>query len=292
MERTLELAVPAEFDGKKLLAFLRGGLGMSARTVTKLRHDPGALTRGDEPIRTVDPVHAGDLLRIVLRETGAPVEPAAAGDLNVVYEDADLIVIDKPAGLAMHPTHNHQGDTLANRLTRYLMDRGRTAAFRAVGRLDKSTSGLVLCALNRHAAGVLQARYEKTYFAVAEGELTGGGTIDLPILRPDPGKTLRAVGEGGDRAVTRWQAVASGPAFSLLRVMPETGRTHQIRVHFAAIGHPLAGDEMYGGSRCEIGRAALHCGALSFAHPIGGQPLCFTAPLPPDMDRLTTLINK
>ena len=292
MDRILEYVIPTEYDGKKLLAFLRGGLGMSARTVTKLRHDPGSVLLNGKPVRTVDPVFAGARLCIRLRETGAPVAAEAGEPLQIAYEDADLIVIDKPAGLAMHPTHNHQGDTLANRLSAYLAQKGAAAAFRAVGRLDKTTSGLVICALNRHSASAMQGDYQKTYFAVVEGALTGEGTVDRPIVRPDPGKTLRAVGAGGEPAVTHWTSLAAGNGHTLLRLTLETGRTHQIRVHCASIGHPLAGDEMYGGSRTLIGRAALHCGALAFTHPITGEALNFAAPMPADMRTLVDLINK
>lgn len=285
-ERILQYVIPPEYDGKKLLSFLRGGLGMSARTVTKLRHDPAGLTRNGAPIRTVDPVSAGDALTVRLRESGAPQTATSAESLRVTYADDDILVVDKPAGLAVHPTHNHQGDTLANQVAAYLRETGKEAAFRAVGRLDKSTSGLVLCALNRHAAALLPERYRKTYYALAEGEFTGCGTVDAPIYRPDPGKTLRAAGTAGEPAVTHWESLCAGQGMTFLRLRLETGRTHQIRVHMAHIGHPLAGDAMYGGKTERIARAALHCGELTLTHPITGAPMAFTAPLPADMRSL------
>ncbi len=291
MERIYEPALPPEYLGKKLLAFLRGGLRMSARTVTKLRHDPAGLTLNGAPVRTIDPVYAGDLLTVCLREEETSIPPTDYRALNVVYEDGDLLVVDKPAGLAVHPTHNHQGDTLANQVSAYLRERGGAAAFRAVGRLDKSTSGLVVCALNRHTAGVLSGRYEKSYLAVVEGELAGAGTVDRPIYRPDPGKTLRAAGDVGESAVTHWESLACGAGLTLLRLRLETGRTHQIRVHMSYLGHPLAGDGMYGGGTELISRAALHCETLSFVHPLTGESLSFAAPLPEDMENLVTLIK-
>ena len=290
MDRILQYVVPASFDSKKLLAFLRGPLGMSARTVTRLRHEPGSLLCNGRPIRTIDPVCAGDTVTIRIHEPDGAIQPEG-DDPDIIYEDADLMVINKPAGLAVHPTHNHQGDTLANRTAAYLEKSGKSGVFRAVGRLDKQTSGLVLCALHRHAASLLSGAYEKTYYAVAEGVFSGSGVIDLPIYRPDPTKTLRAAGDHGDEARTEWRALAAGGGLTLLEVRPITGRTHQIRVHFAALGAPLAGDGMYGGHTDLIERAALHCGRLAFRHPITGEDMTFTAPLPADMEALKPFLN-
>ncbi|MBQ7688976.1 MAG: RluA family pseudouridine synthase, partial [Clostridia bacterium] len=284
--REYTYTVPPEFDGEKLLRYLRNGLSMSARTVTKLRHDPGSMTNNGLPVRTIDPVHAGDTLRIILREPAVQSIPAGECMPDIIYADNDVLVINKPAMLAVHPTHNHQGDTLANQTAAYLAQNGQTAVFRAVGRLDKSTSGLVLCALNRHAASVLSGSFQKTYLAIAEGELSGFGTIDAPIMRPDPDKTLRAVGPGGDKAVTHWESLACGKGLTLLRLHLETGRTHQIRVHMAHMGHMLAGDEMYGGHTDLIARAALHCETLSFCQPVTGEAFTFTVPPPADMQAL------
>ncbi len=286
IERRLVYTVPPEYDGRRLLAFLRGALNMSARSVTKLRHDPGSLLLDGRPIRTVDPVRAGNVVTVLLHEPESGVD--AAGEMpEILYEDDDLLVINKPAGLAVHPTHNHQGDTLANAAAAYLAVKGKAGAFRAVGRLDKQTSGIVLCALHRHSASLMTGAYQKTYLAVAEGLFTGSGEIDRPIVRPDPMKTLRWVGEGGDPALTRWQALKTDGVRTLLSVRPVTGRTHQIRVHFASLGAPLAGDAMYGGHTDLIGRAALHCYTLRLAHPITGAALELTAPPPPDLLRLT-----
>lgn len=282
MNRKMDYVIPPACDGKKLIVFLRGVLKMSARTVTKLKNDPEGLLLNGEHVRTIDPVHTGDALQIRLPSEENAIAPSDFSALKIIYEDEDLMVINKPACLAMHPTHNHQGDTLANMVAGYLQSQGKTAVFRAVGRLDKQTSGLVLIALNRHVSHCLQGNYEKTYFAVAEGEIRGSGTIDRPICRPDPHKTLRAVGETGERAVTHYEAIRTDGAHSFLKITLETGRTHQIRVHFSSLGHPLAGDDMYGGHTLLISRAALHCGELRFIHPITGEALFFTAPLPED----------
>ena len=290
MRRELIFVIPPEYDGKKLIAFLRGFVGVSVRTAAKLKNDPEGLLRNGAHIRTVDALRAGDELRIRMPEEIGGILPTAPADLDIVYEDADVLLINKPGNLAVHPTHNHQGDTLANQVAGYLAQNGRDCVFRAVGRLDKTTSGLVLCALNKHAAFRLSGRYEKEYLAIAEGAFTGSGTVDRPIYRPDPNKTLRAAGEQGEKAVTHWQSLGTNGSLSLLRVRLETGRTHQIRVHFASLGAPLAGDEMYGGSRKYIERAALHCEKIRFAHPVTGEEMAFETPLPPDMQKLADMI--
>ncbi len=242
-----------------------------------------------EPVRTIDRLRAGAVLTLNLPQDKSTAEPQAA-DFEVVYEDDDILVINKPAGLAMHPTHNHQGDTLANAVAYYLTQKGKDAVFRVAGRLDKGTSGLVVCALHKMAASKLNGNYDKTYLAIVEGKYEGCGTIDAPIIRPDPMKTLRAVGEGGEEAITHWTSLGCNGSLSLLEITLETGRTHQIRVHFASQGTPLAGDEMYSGSTDKIGRHALHCSKLEMPHPVTNKKMVFSAPLPQDMATLAKKI--
>lgn len=295
MTRTIEVTVDEAYDGKKLKVFMRGRVKTSAATLNKLKNDPMGLLLNGAHVRTIDPVHTGDVLTINLpeEENGIPVSDFS--DLNILYEDEDLLVLNKPSGIAMHPTHNHQGDTLANKVAGYLASKGKNAVFRAVGRLDKCTSGLVIIALNRHAASRLADTPEKEYIALVEGEYLGSGTIDKNIYRPDPMKTLRAADETGTRgenAVTHWTAIGGSGDISVLRIRLETGRTHQIRVHFASLGTPLIGDEMYGSERTECPRAALHCAHTSFVHPVTGAPMDFDAPLPPDMKQIFRRIMK
>lgn len=282
--RTIEYIIPPEYHEKKVIHFLRSRVLLSARLVNTLKRVPNGITLNGKHIRTIDRLSEGDVLEICIPETGDPAEPVPI-PLDIVFEDEDVLVINKPAGLAMHPTHNHQGDTLANAVSAHLLSKGKTAPFRAVGRLDKGTSGLVVCALNKHSAGRLSGRVTKTYLAVAEGVFEGEGTIDVPIFRPNSMKTLRACGETGDRAVTHWKSLISKNGISLLRISLQTGRTHQIRVHFAHLGSPLAGDDMYGG-RLKTGRQLLHCESCSFLHPISGEALSFFAPMPEDFKNL------
>lgn len=290
--RVLEYTIGDDFDGKKLYTFLKGGLHASARTVTKLRHSEDGLKINGVHARTVDILKKGDRVTVALPEIASDIPATHFDDLRIVYEDEDIMVVNKPPFLAMHPTHNHQGDTLANEVAAYFLSKGENIPFRAVGRLDKCTSGLVILALNRHAASIMSANYEKTYIAIADGEYHGSGTIDRPVFRPDPGKTLRAVGESGERAVTHWTAEVSNGQMSILRVTLETGRTHQIRVHFLSLGTPLAGDEMYGSKNTLIGRAALHCAEVEFTHPVTNEKMHFSVPLPEDMQRLADIIRQ
>ena len=283
--RHIEFVIDERYDLKKVVAYLRGEAKLSARLVNSLKRVENGITLNGSHTRTVDILHTGDVLAVNIPEDNSEIA-AIEYPLDVIYEDDDILVINKPAGLAMHPTHNHQGDTLANGVAAYFQKKGKNVAFRAVGRLDKGTSGLVLCALNKLAASKLAGNFKKTYYAIAGSAFFGTGTIDKPIYRPDPMKTLRATGETGDRAVTHWESVWTDGEISLLKIHLETGRTHQIRVHFSSIGAPLCGDDMYGSSDTRIGRGALHCGEMTFVHPITGQCMEFTVPFPDDFKNL------
>lgn len=288
MNRTLTYTVPDEFDGEKVNIFLRSGIGLSYRMVRSLKQIKGSMLLDGQPIRTIDPIRAGAKLTLTLPQDKSTAEPQQY-EFEIIYEDNDILVINKPAGLAMHPTHNHQGDTLANAVAYYLKSKGKDAVFRVAGRLDKGTSGIVVCALHKMAASKLNGNYDKTYLAIVQGEYSGSGTINAPIIRPDPMKTLRAVGEGGEEAITHWTSLSCNGSLSLLEITLETGRTHQIRVHFASLGTPLAGDEMYGGSTEKIRRHALHCAKLRLNHPVTGEEMVFTAPPPEDMNKILNL---
>ena len=283
--RVIEYTVEDYFEGKKLISFLRGHVKISVRLLRSLKRVEGGIKINGENARTVDLLHKGDTVTLSIPEDENHSIPTDY-PLDIVYEDDDVLVINKPAMLPMHESHNHQGDTLANAVAGYLQKKGKSLAFRAVGRLDKGTSGLVICALNSHAAARLSGSFEKTYYAMATGHYEGTGTIDKPIYRPDPMKTYRTADDRGDRAVTHYEVLENGKDWSLLKIHLETGRTHQIRVHFAYLGTPLYGDRMYGKEHELIERQALHCGEVTFAHPVTGEVLHLSSPLPEDMARL------
>ncbi len=282
--RKLNYVVTAEYAARPLLHFLRGGAKLSARIVATLRHTENSVLVNGNPARLIDKVSEGDKIAVFIPEKTEPPQLFEM-ELDIIYEDDDLLVINKPSGISVHPTYNHPNGTLSNAVANYLIKNGGTpSAARAVGRLDKVTSGVIIFAKHSVAASLLNGELQKTYFAIVHGEMCGFGTVDVPIYRPDNTKTVRAVGEGGDEAVTHWQAVETRGDLTLVKIKTETGRTHQIRVHLAHIGHPLAGDEMYGGTAVgNINRAALHCAEITIMHPITKEQLTFTAPMPEDM---------
>lgn len=287
--RTLSYIIPEEYSEKKLYAFLKGNIKLSSKLIRSLKQVDNGLLLNGEHIRTVDIVKKGDVLEINIPTDENAVAPCYK-EIDVVYEDEDIIVVNKPAMLPVHESHNHQGDTLQNCLCGYFMKKGKSHTFRAVGRLDKGTSGLVLCALNSHAASRLSGNFQKEYLAIATGKYENSGTIDAPIYRPDPIKTYRTVDERGDRAVTHWSALKSNGRLTLLRVTLETGRTHQIRVHFAHLGTPLLSDSMYGELLPQIGHQCLHCETLTFIHPISGEKIVLKAPMPEEMQQVADIL--
>ena len=287
--RTLTFNVPPDCDGVTVGRFLRSRCRVSARLVTKQKQVPMGITANGEHIRTVDLLRAGDVVALNIPDDAKPAE-ASDIRVDIVYEDEDLAVLDKPANMAVHPSHNHQGDTLANAFAAHTAANGPAATFRPINRLDRDTTGLVVVCKHSHAASLLHGHLEKVYYAVCEGELSGSGTIDAPIRRIEGAGIRREVGEGGQHAVTRWRALRQNDGMTLLEIHLETGRTHQIRTHFSCVMKmPLAGDDMYGGSRERIGRQALHCGRLDIIHPVTGESMTLVSPLPEDMRALMAM---
>lgn len=283
MPRKLDYTVTKEYDGRKAIHFLRGHCGISSRLMRTIKFAENGMLCNGAHVRTIDRVKCGDIITICIPDD-EPLIPLQKAELDILYEDDDILVINKSPFMAMHPTHNHQGDTLANAVAAYLTENGKYVAFRAVGRLDKGTSGVVVCALNKLSAAKLSGEITKEYVALVEGELVGNGDIDVPIYRPDPMKTLRACSYelGVEPALTHWTAEKNFDGATLVRLNLETGRTHQIRVHMAFIGHSLAGDNMYGDFMPEIGHQLLHCRKCSFIHPVTEEKMEFEADYYPD----------
>lgn len=278
MIRELEFAVSEDEHGESAERFLKKR-GFSHKLITSLKAS-GGLTRGGELLRTVDILRAGDTVSVRIEDKGA-VLPNPDVKAKIAFENEDVIVFDKPPDLAVHPSIVHYGDTLGNLYAALYPN----SAFRPIHRLDKDTSGLVACAKNKLAAAVLSGRIEKTYYAVVSGEIAGSGEINAPIGRADGSIIKREVRADGQRAMTLYKPVLYKNGRTLLEISLRTGRTHQIRVHFAYIGYPLCGDEMYGGDRSEIRRQALHCGKMRFEAPTGGL-VEVESPLPEDIAAL------
>lgn len=282
--RRLEYIIEQKDEGRRACDFLRREQHFSYALIVKLRHAPESLRLDGEFIRTIDRLKAGSVLSVTLPETAGEAAPNGKISVSVMYEDEDIVVFDKPAGVPVHPSKGHQTDTLANLYAaKYPCSR-----FRVIGRLDMDTSGIVLAAKNAHAAAVLtDSEIKKGYIAVTEGVPTPTeGRIDAPIDDTDPKAHRRFVAEGGRAAVTDYRVIKSGGGLAALKVFPKTGRTHQIRVHMSYIGCPLAGDELYGGGRGRINRHALHRFYLEFCHPESGKQMEFRSPLPQDMQKL------
>lgn len=273
--REISYTVPAEFDGVQAQVFLKSR-GISRRVLTALKHS-GGLTRGGGTLRTVDAVHAGDV--ITLRLDGGETSVAANPELSadIVYEDEDVVVFNKPPFMPVHPSQRHHDDTLAN----LFAARYPGLPFRPINRLDRNTSGLCVCAKNQFAAAALSGSISKVYYAITDGT-PPGDTVNAPIGRLGDSVIERCVTPDGKPAVTHFRKIA-GERRALLRITLETGRTHQIRVHMSHIGFPLCGDDMYGGDCTAISRQALHCGEVEFTLPVSGERITISAPLPEDM---------
>ncbi len=293
MARQIELSfiVQPRFEGRCLRDFLRES-GVSATLIKAVKNETGGFWVGDGPARTCDPVHPGQMVTFVLPPEPPTSVKAEPIPLSIAYESPHVMVLEKPAGMAVHPTLNYKEGTLANAYMGLLQQRGESGVFRPVNRIDKDTSGLVLCAKNVWAASLLAKSVRKEYLAVVEGEIPGSGVIEQPIGRAPDSIILRRVTPEGKPSRTEYAAEQAGRGHTLVRVVPVTGRTHQIRVHFSYIGHPLAGDDLYGGSRDLIGRHALHCAAITFEDPVSHKPVRVESELPKDMQALLSNCEK
>lgn len=293
------IAGPAH-DGTRLDAWLAAALGVSRSRAVSLLESGAFVFNGRGAVKASRRLRSGDVLEGEVPSAVPPALGAEAGSVPVVFEDSHLLVVDKPAGLAVHPGAGRPGGTLVNILlgmkTRLAPVGGRTRPG-VVHRLDRDTSGLMVLAKTDAAywklVKMVEAReISREYLAVVAGVPEAReGVIEANIAR-DPRHRERfvVVDRGGRRAVTRYAVDrALGRTASILAVTLETGRTHQIRVHFAAIGHPVLGDRSYGGTKGRtplIGRQALHAVRLSFAHPVTGKPVTCKAPVPADIASL------
>lgn len=284
MYNILIFTVPKEYDGVVCKEFLKKHCKISSRLITKLVRTEKGITKDGKLIRTIDSVHFGDTIEIKLPNDNNEIVPVS-GELDIKFEDKHILIVNKPPNMPVHPTKNHQRDTLANIVRYYALSKGEDYTFRAINRIDRDTSGLVLIAKDRFTASGLKGVY-KEYTAVCQGNIVEDGTVDKNIrLRPDS-KMVREVNSEGARAVTHYFVLSRNKEYSLVRCILETGRTHQIRCHMSYLGHPLAGDDLYGGNRDKISRQALHCSYLRFIHPVAKQTIEIKSQMPDDMKSL------
>ncbi len=289
--RKLEYIIPEEYGERPLLHFLKGEIKLSTYIIRHLRNTPGTVFINGVHHRVIDNVKAGDKLVLNIPEKTTP-PPLWDKEIDIIYEDEDILIVNKPSGISSHPTHNHPNFTLCNAVANYLIKtNNEPAAGRAVGRLDKVTSGVMVFAKNSIAASRLNGNMDKTYNAIVWGFPAETGTINAPIYRPDMGLTLRCVDERGDEAITHYKVIKQYTDKAFVQVKTETGRTHQIRVHFNHIGHPLVGDELYKSPVTEnLDHAALHCKSITITHPITNEIMTFEADLPEDMKKELKLL--
>jgi len=291
--RILTHTVLPEEEGRMVKGILRGSLQLSYTLLKSLKWRENAILLNGQSVHVNAIVHAGDVVSVALSER-TPREDLYCENTaapNIVYEDEDLLVLNKPAGVAMHPkADDAAAPSLAAMLTGYL---GEGSVPHFVSRLDKGTSGLLIAAKSGYVHDRLRralhsSELRREYRAVAVGQVTPPrGVIDAPIGRADGSIIRRCVREDGLVSRTEYEVLQTTERFTLLRLRPETGRTHQLRVHMAYLGHPLAGDWLYGTEdKTLIARPALHSYELWFTQPVTGQEMHFTAPIPQDMQRL------
>jgi 23S rRNA pseudouridine1911/1915/1917 synthase len=278
---------PAD-DNKSLQEVLFARLQLSRSLVVKLKQQHKIAVNGI-PTYTNYRVRIGNLISVHLDlDEQSDILPEAA-PLQILYEDEDLLVVDKPAGMPVHPSKRRQSGTLANAVVYYWQQSGRGALFRPINRLDKDTSGLVLIGKNQfaHQAIFRQQKshiVERRYLALVEGVvIPDQGRIEAPIARMEDRSRKRMVSPSGRAAVTTYQVLERYLAHTLLWLSPETGRTHQIRVHLSFAGHPICGDDLYGRPSPLIPRQALHACEITFVQPRTLSAITLTAPPPEDM---------
>lgn len=287
---TLDYTIRQEDCGATLGTILRRELGLSRRLMNTLKAMNLIFLNGRTGYLNRFPL-PGDQVRIVLPvDKAATVRPESL-PLSILFENVDYLAVDKPAGMTVHPVRAHQSGTLANAVNAHLAGQGISVPFRPAGRLDRNTSGIVLVCKNRYAAGAYRRMLDtgvltKTYLALVHGSPAHpAGTIRAPIGPVEPRSIQRQIAPDGKPAVTRYQVLSDQGNHSLVRLVMDTGRTHQIRVHMAHLGHPLLGDTLYGGHREAIHRHALHAHQVIFPDPRTGGQIRIDCSLPEDMVR-------
>ncbi len=290
MKRIFTYPIKENFNNKTILDFLKAHC-YSAQIITHLKRTERGILKNGEWGRVRDILHTGDLLTITLVESEASenIVPSPL-PLDIVYEDEDLMVLNKAANMPIHPSQGNYDNTLANAVCYYYQQKGEPFVYRCINRLDRDTTGLLILAKHMYSASLLSnmvqhRKIHREYLAIATGIVPDNGTITAPIARVDGSTIEREVNEeSGEYACTHYQTIAHRNGYSLVSLKLETGRTHQIRVHMKHIGHPLPGDFLYNPDYRVIKRQALHSHKLSFNHPITQEWMEFTAPLPNDMD--------
>lgn len=290
----MDFLVEQKHDGVLLRSYLKGTCGVSSRLLTQLKKRSDGILVNGKHVTVRYLLHAGDTVTIAEQDTVAQdVFPPVPLRFKILYEDADLLVVDKPPNMPTHPSAGHNGDTLANGLAYLFAQRGEPFVFRPVSRLDRNTSGIITLAKNQYAAAKLcramkEHRIRKTYLAITDGiPEHSHGRIETGTRRMREMYVMREVCDLSEPdamlTVTDYRVLEVFCGHALLELHPLTGRTHQIRLHLSYLGCPITGDEIYGNGSPLIDRHALHATRVELLHPVTEQQLCFDSPLPDDI---------
>ena len=293
----MRFVIQEDANGLCIRQFIKERLQISVKMLKHLKYRTDGICVNGERRTVRYLLHTGDVLTLAVEDReNLHAHAAVELPLEILYEDDDLVVPLKPANMPTHPSHDHYRDTVANALTYRYQQEGIPFVFRPINRLDRNTSGLLLIARNKMAAGYLSdamkaGEIRKSYLAILDGELTEPeGEINACLHRTAASIIVREVcsPDAPDAApsVTRYRVLAVQNGHTLVEAFPLTGRTHQLRVHFAHLGHPITGDDLYGTPSDQIGRHALHARTLTFPLPSTGEPLTVTAPLTRDFAAL------
>lgn len=290
MERILTYHIIEAENGLRIEQYLKRK-GYSKQNFTDLKKMPESILVNGKWYYLKQTLCTGDCLTVHIQEKESSEHiPPVELPLDIVYEDDDIIVINKPSGMPIHPSMNNYRNSLANALAWYFQEQGKAFIFRCTNRLDRDTSGLTIIAKHMLSSNILSGmavrkEVKREYLAIVRGTVTPvSGTISAPLSRK-PGSIIeRTVDfENGEKAITHYHVLEEKNGHSLVSIQLETGRTHQIRIHMKYLGFPLIGDYLYNPDMKYIQRQALHSHRLSFNHPITGEKKVFTAPLPSDM---------
>lgn len=279
--------------GLSINQILRANFRFSSRFRAKMKYQSLVDLNGTPTPGYIKP-EIGDIIEVRLPEEQSDFPPENI-PLDVLYEDDDLLVINKQPGIIVHPTKGHPEHTIANAIMYYMQNSGQSFKVRFANRIDMDTSGIIICCKNANSQNDIsnqmrQGTVLKKYRALVHGVIDEDMTIDLPVGRPSQESIQRTVMDGGKSAITDVHVLHNYENYTLVELTIHTGRTHQIRVHLTHIGHPIVGDELYGGDAPElINRQALHAYHIEFIHPMNKEPLVIEAPLPDDID---SAINK
>jgi len=294
----MDIIIEDKYHGTVLREYLRAVIGISRAMLIKLKKDENGILLNGERVTVRAVLSSGDKLSVAIEDTPADENPyleAVDSPLDIIYEDGEVVAVNKSYGMVTHTTHGHYGDSLANALYAKYKSEGRAFVFRAINRLDRDTSGVVLVSKDRLSAYKLTEALkiggiDKKYIAIVHGKLDGEGEIKGYICRCGDSIITRRVCSSGDigadSAHTVYKSLFSSEHYSVILASPVTGRTHQLRVHFSSIGHPIVGDTLYGVENDVMSRQALHAVALRFPLPSDGANKTVYAPLCPDMLKL------